>query len=91
VKISLTPKLEEMVRDKVASGLYSDESEVIREALRLMHEQGGLRRFKLDRLREELAKGEADISAGRFVELDGEEEIEAFFGSSTFQVESAEG
>lgn len=79
MKISLTPKLEEMVRDKVASGLYSDESEVIREALRLMHEQGGLRRFKLDRLREELAKGEADISAGRFVELDGEEEIEAFF------------
>ncbi len=79
VKVSLTPKLEEMVRDKVASGLYSDESEVIREALRIMHEQGGLRRVKLDRLREELTKGEADIAEGRFMELDGEEEIQAFF------------
>src|SRR4051812_13829839 len=79
VKVLLTPKLEEMVRDKVASGLYSDPSEVIREALRLMHEQGDLRRLKLDRLREEIAKGEADIAAGRFTALNSDEEIQAFF------------
>ncbi len=34
--ISLTPKLEEMVRSKVDSGLYNNASEVIRAALRLM-------------------------------------------------------
>ena len=31
--ISLTEKLDEYVRDKVASGLYNNASEVIREAL----------------------------------------------------------
>ena len=35
--ISLTENLEAMVKAKVDSGLYTDASEVIREALRLMH------------------------------------------------------
>ncbi|MCC6470987.1 MAG: type II toxin-antitoxin system ParD family antitoxin, partial [Alphaproteobacteria bacterium] len=34
--VSLTPKLEDMVRRKVKSGLYNNASEVIREALRMM-------------------------------------------------------
>lgn len=36
MNISLTPVLEEFVRRKVASGLYNNASEVIREALRLL-------------------------------------------------------
>lgn len=36
MNISLTPKLEEMVKAKVASGLYNNASEVVSEALRLM-------------------------------------------------------
>ncbi|KAF0096674.1 MAG: hypothetical protein FD128_2546, partial [Hyphomonadaceae bacterium] len=36
MNINLTPKLEEMVREKVKSGLYNNASEVVREALRLM-------------------------------------------------------
>jgi putative addiction module CopG family antidote len=36
MNISLTPKLEEFVRDKVASGLYGNASELVREALRLL-------------------------------------------------------
>jgi antitoxin ParD1/3/4 len=79
VKISLTPKLEEMVQEKVASGLYTDASDVIRDALRLMHEHGDWRKFKLERLREEIAKGDADLDAGRYTELSNEEEIRAFF------------
>jgi len=59
--VSLTPKLEELVREKVESGLYNNASEVVREALRLMQEQEEIRRLKLERLRDELAKGEADI------------------------------
>ena len=78
MRIVLTPKLEEMVRNKVASGLYSDSSEVIQEALRLLQERDNLRQGKLDRLREELAKGEADIAAGRFVELSSDDEVQAF-------------
>jgi antitoxin ParD1/3/4 len=77
--ISLTPKLEELVREKVESGLYNNASEVVREALRLMQEHDEIRRLKLERLRDELAKGEADIAAGRVTVLDSDDAIEDFF------------
>ena len=34
--ISLTPELESIIKEKVASGLYNNTSEVVREALRFM-------------------------------------------------------
>jgi len=77
--ISLTPKLEELVREKVESGLYNNASEVVREALRLMQEQDAIRRLKLERLRDELAKGEADLAAGRSATLSNDDEIHALF------------
>ena len=77
--ISLTPRLEKMVREKVASGQYNNASEVVREALRLMGEFEDVRRRKLERLRDELARGEADLAAGRFVSLEDDEELRAFF------------
>ena len=57
MNVNLTPNLEELVRSKVSSGLYSSASEVVREALRLMDEQDRLRQMKLDELRRELRKG----------------------------------
>ncbi|MDP6344055.1 MAG: type II toxin-antitoxin system ParD family antitoxin, partial [Alphaproteobacteria bacterium] len=54
--VSLTPKLEELVRHKVASGLYNNASEVVREALRLMAEQDQVYQLKLERLRGALAE-----------------------------------
>lgn len=41
MQISLTGQLEEMVNTKVASGLYNDAAEVVRESLRFMqlHEE----------------------------------------------------
>lgn len=77
--ISLTPKLEELVREKVDSGLYNNASEVVREALRLMQEHDEIRRLKLERLRDELARGEADLAAGRVTALDSDEAVEDFF------------
>lgn len=41
MNVSLTPKLEKYVRKKVASGLYNNASEVMREALRLLVEREG--------------------------------------------------
>lgn len=43
MNVSLTPELEQYIRGKVASGLYSNASEVVREALRLLvgREKGG--------------------------------------------------
>ena len=57
MNVNLTPQLEELVRAKVASGLYTSASEVVREALRLMEEQDRLRAAKLDQLRADVRKG----------------------------------
>ena len=43
VNVNLTPQLEDLVRSKVASGLRTSASEVVREALRKMDEQNRLR------------------------------------------------
>lgn len=59
MNVNLTPQLEELVRSKVASGLYTSASEVVREALRLMDEQDRLREAKLQQLRTEVRQGVA--------------------------------
>jgi len=44
-----------------------------------MQEHDEIRRLKLERLREELAKGETDLAAGRVTVLDGDDTLEDFF------------
>ncbi len=57
MNINLSPQLEEMVRRKVSSGLYTSASEVIREALRLMEAQDRIRDAKLEQLRRDIQEG----------------------------------
>lgn len=57
MNVNLTPQLEELVRAKVSSGLYTSASEVVREALRLLQEQDQMREAKLDELRRDVRKG----------------------------------
>ncbi|MEO8202761.1 MAG: type II toxin-antitoxin system ParD family antitoxin [Betaproteobacteria bacterium] len=57
MNVNLTPQLEELVRAKVASGLYSSASEVVREALRLLEEQDRTKEAKLDQLRGDIRQG----------------------------------
>ncbi len=57
MNISLTPHLEEMIREKIASGSYNSASEVVREALRLMEQEDQLRSLKLQRLRQDVQEG----------------------------------
>lgn len=57
MNISLTPRLEEMIREKIASGSYSSASEVVREALRLLELEDQLRTLKLQRLRQDIREG----------------------------------
>ena len=63
MNVNLTPQLEELVRSKVASGLYTSASEVVREALRLMDEQDRLREAKLAQLRSDVRQGLASESS----------------------------
>jgi antitoxin ParD1/3/4 len=81
MNVSLTPALENLVQQKVESGVYNNASEVVREALRLMKESEDIRRAKLKRLKAELAKGEADIVSGRFTTLEDDDAVGAFFGA----------
>lgn len=70
MNINLTPQLEEMVRQKVTSGLYTSASEVVREALRLMDEKDQLRTAKLGQLRQEIQDG---LDSGPAVAWDPDE------------------
>ena len=60
MNVSLTPKLEKAIREKVESGLYNNASEVIREALRIAHRQ----EQENDWLKREAAIGYAGVEAG---------------------------
>ena len=69
--VSLTPKLEDLVRQKVESGMYNNASEVIREALRIMSEHDEVYHLKLDRLRHakefdfDTFMSEVEVEAGK--------------------------
>ena len=56
-------KLEEVVDRLVESGRYNSKSEVLREGVRLVEE----REKRLEALDQALAKGLADVEAGRSV------------------------
>jgi len=73
MNVSLTPELERLIQEKVASGLYNSQSEVVREALRLLEEHDRLRELHLTRLRATLAEGLEQANRGET--LDGEEVI----------------
>ncbi|HWU50150.1 MAG TPA: type II toxin-antitoxin system ParD family antitoxin [Asticcacaulis sp.] len=57
LNVNLTPKLEDMVRQKVAGGLYNNASEVVRDALRLMEERDRLHDAKIEALRQDIQAG----------------------------------
>ena len=59
----LPPQLEEFVGSKVASGLDTSASEVVREALRLMDKQDQLREACLAQLRSDVRQGLASGSS----------------------------
>lgn len=60
LSITLPRDMAEMIRGKVQAGAYASNSEVIREALRLLQEQEGLKAQKLAWLREKIDRSPAD-------------------------------
>ncbi|GMQ83209.1 MAG: type II toxin-antitoxin system ParD family antitoxin [Rhodothermia bacterium] len=57
MNVSLTSKLEGMVKKLVKSGRYNSASEVVRDGLRLVDEREQLRKIKLQALREAIQEG----------------------------------
>lgn len=74
MNVSLTPELEDLVQEKVRSGLYLSASEVVREALRLLQEHDQLRMVRLQELRAKVAEGLEQLDRGMGVA--GEEVFE---------------
>ena len=70
MNVSLTPELEELINQKVASGMYNSASEVIREGLRLLKEQDELKQIRLEELRREVLKGYEQSQRGEPKSLD---------------------
>ncbi len=64
MNISLTRELEQLVQDKVRTGMYLSASEVVREGLRLLEERDSLRRAQLMSLRKKIALGLAQLDRG---------------------------
>ena len=66
--ISLTDRLDQYVRDQVASGLYSNVSEVIRDALRDKMEARLSDEDKLERLKAAINVGIEQAEQGEFAD-----------------------
>ncbi len=72
MNISLTPELDQLVKNKVKSGLYNSASEVVREALRLLLSHDEIRNKQLEALQRDVQKGVASLDAGEGVEMTDE-------------------
>jgi antitoxin ParD1/3/4 len=76
--INLTDHLDQFVARQVASGRYSNASEIVREALRLLEEQEQERKAKLNALRQAAKQGFDEIDQGKGIVLKGKKEINRF-------------
>ncbi len=91
MNISLTPELEQLVKDKVSSGKYHSVSEVMGEALRLLEERDHTRDQRLAELKAKIQVGIEASERGEVV--DGEEvfaEIEEDIRRAEAQMQQAE-
>lgn len=68
--ITLPAALERYIREKIESGLYTDASEVVRDALRFKLEDERTRETRLDALRHEIGLGVEEAERGAFAAYD---------------------
>ena len=81
MEVAIPKSLEALVRRKVEEGHYSTEEEVVADALRLMKLRDEFTALQHDRLRDALDRGYEDVAAGRVIQLETEDEIDALFAS----------
>lgn len=79
MNFSLTPSLEQFVRDRANSGDYNNASEVVREAIRLLKRLEEQRDLKMERLRSAILVGDEAVARGDFTDINSDEELDAFF------------
>ena len=78
MNVNLSPELEKLVQEKVASGLYNNQSEVVREALRLLFQQDRVREAHIDYLKTALTESLRQADRGELMAgVEAEAEIKA--------------
>ena len=77
MNVSLTVELEELVNQKVKSGLYTSASEVIREGLRLLKEQDQLRSLRVTEFKKEVRRGVTQLDQEQYKTFASTEDMTA--------------
>ena len=70
MNIQLKPEQEKFIRDKIASGAYSNADDVIAEAFKLLE----IRENKLKELQDKISVGTKQVASGQLT--DGEEDFD---------------
>lgn len=68
MNVNLGPTLNQFVADLLKTGLYQSQSEVLREALRLLKQREEWKSYRLAELKKEIAIGAAQADRGEFVD-----------------------
>ncbi len=79
MNFSLTPSLEQFVRDRANSGDYNNASEVVREAIRLLKRAEERRALKMERLRAAIRDGDEALARGDATEVNSDRELDELF------------
>ncbi len=79
MNFSLTPSLEQFVRDRASSGDYNNASEVVRDAIRLLKRAEERRALKMERLRAAIRDGDEALARGDVTEVNSDRELDEFF------------
>ncbi|HXG82472.1 MAG TPA: hypothetical protein VNI84_00465 [Pyrinomonadaceae bacterium] len=75
MNITLSPELENLVNEKVESGLYNSPGEVIRESLILLKERDEIEKMRREEIRREVMKGVEQMRNGQYKIYNSGEEL----------------
>ena len=90
MNISLPPKMARFIRGKVKAGDYTNASEVVLDAVRHMQEVDAARNDRRalavtddpDGASAEVREGYAAIKRGEYTDIDGDDELKAYFSKA---------
>ena len=81
--VNLTDHFDRFIDEGVTSGRFSNASEMVREALRLLEQRDAEDRARIEWLRGEVQKGIDAVERGDVVSFDSSDEMRAFLRERT--------